>query len=261
MKNLIVSFAIIATLAMMLFTSCTITVRNTENSELTGETVKKRHDVGQFTGIKTQGGCEVIFVEDDSCYIEIEADKAIQADIETELKDSILNLSFQKISFKGEVISDDSFDKKNNTVTIHGIKNAIKHGFTNNIKVHVHAPQLNYIHTSGSIELKSKAMKSDSLCYIHTAGASKIEIDHLEAQVVDIHTAGASDIKANVHDARFTAISTAGASDLKFHLTNCDQVILKTNGACSAKFSGKVKSFTKQCNGAGDVDTDELKIE
>ena len=135
MRTVSITLALVASLALVLFSSCTITVKENKSTKLTGETVKVTRACEPFDKITMSGGLDIKYIEDDSCYVEIEADKALNAKVSTEVTDGILNIAILQTSFDGNIFETDDKAQDDRTFTFHGMKDAIDKTLDDDIKV------------------------------------------------------------------------------------------------------------------------------
>lgn len=259
MRQILLPITIVAVFAVMLFSSCTISVKDKETIKLTGETVKKSRKCEKFDKIKTEGSGKIIYIEDDSCYVVIECDKAVEPIITTEVKDSLLTIAFKKKNSDTEMIGERSYDKENRTFTIHGMKSVVNGNMSNITTIFVHAPRLNGIKSAGYLNLEADKIHSDSVFTLKTSGSSCVDIDLLQCTAAIIHTSGASHIDADIEASESMEIKTDGSSYLDIECINCGDVTINTSGSCSGKIKGDVESFIKSFSGAMSLDTDGLR--
>ena len=260
MRTVSITLALVASLALMLFSSCTITVKENESTKLTGETVKVTRPCEPFDKITMSGGLDIRYIEDDSSYVEIEADKALNAKVSTEVTDGILNIALVHASFDGNIFENDDKPQNDRTFTFHGMKNAIDTAFGLDIKVFVHAPYLNEIQSSGAIDFEADKVKSQGEFYLRVSGKSDIEIKRLESRKVKLSTSGLSDIEVGIYNADTVGIKSSGMSDLDINFQNCGTAHIQASGACDAELKGSVRNMTKDLSGRADIDDSALRI-
>lgn len=260
MRTVSITLALVASLALMLFSSCTITVKENKSTKLSGEIVKTTRSCDHFDRISIGGGMDVTYIVDDSCYVEIEADKALDAKVSTEVTDGILNIALLQVSFDGNILENDDKPKDDRTFTFHGIKDAIDTAFDYDIKVTVHAPYLNEIHSSGAIDFEAHKVKSQGEFSLRASGKSDIEIKRLESRKVEFSTSGLSDIEVGIYNADTVDIQSSGKSDLDIYFRNCGTAHIQASGACDAELKGSVRNLTKDLSGRADIDDSSLRI-
>ena len=259
MKQIFLPITIAMLTAVMLFSSCTVSVKYQDTVNLTGEIVKKPRKCEKFNELNTQGGIQVIYIEDDSCYLVTECDKAIEPMIDIEVKDSVLKIALRGESYNTEMIGDKSYDKESKTLTIHGVKSMINGSFGNNVKVFIHAPKLNGIKSAGYLHLEADKIQSDSIFQLKTSGASDVDIDELKCATAIIHTTGSSNINAEIEASEDIEIKTAGSSYLDIECINCGDISINTAGSCAGEIKGDAKNLEKQFSGAMSLDSDNLR--
>lgn len=260
MRTVSITLALVASLALVLFSSCTITVKENKSTKLTGETVKVTRACEPFDKITMSGGLDIKYIEDDSCYVEIEADKALNAKVSTEVTDGILNIALLQTSFDGNIFETDDKAQDDRTFTFHGMKNAIDKTLDDDIKVIVHAPYLNEIQSHGAIDFEAYKVKSQGAFYLSTSGKSEVEIKRLESRKVELSTSGLSDIEVGIYDADNVYIDSSGNSELDILFRNCGTVNLESSGACDAKLKGDVRNLIRDVSGRADIDDSKLNI-
>lgn len=260
MRTVSITLALVASLALVLFSSCTITVKENKSTKLSGEIVKTTRSCDHFDRISIGGGMDVTYIVDDSCYVEIEADKALDAKVSTEVTDGILNIALLQVSFDGNILENDDKPKDDRTFTFHGIKDAIDTAFDYDIKVTVHAPYLNEILSSGAIDFEAHKVKSQGEFSLRASGKSDIEIKRLESRKVEFSTSGLSDIEVGIYNADTVDIQSSGKSDLDIYFRDCGTAHISASGACDAELKGSVRNLTKDLSGRADIDDSSLRI-
>lgn len=260
MRTVSITLALVASLALVLFSSCTITVKENKSTKLTGETVKVTRACEPFDKITMSGGLDIRYIEDDSCYVEIEADKALNAKVSTEVTDGILNIALLQTSFDGNIFEKDDKAQDDRTFTFHGMKNAIDKTLDDDIKVIVHAPYLNEIQSHGAIDFEADKVKSQGEFYLRVSGKSDTKIKRLESRKVELSTSGLSDIEVGIYNADTVGIKSSGKSDLDINFQNCGTAHIQASGACDAELKGSVRNLTKDLSGRADIDDSSLRI-
>ena len=205
--------ALVATLAMLLLSSCTISVKNTGEAIEAGEMTKETRQLAEFNKILTNGAMDIEFISSDSTYIELEAGKNILPHIKTEVYNNTLKIQLDNNGGTPFI----SADKR----TIHFQGNNGNNG-QNNFKVKIYAPSLEEYKAGGAITFKSDSITSDNFT-IRLAGACDADIKSLKCKNVKIETAGSSDLGLKIKNAENTELNTAGHSDVNITFDNCNR--------------------------------------
>lgn len=263
--------ALVATLAALLFTSCTISVNSTSEAIEPGEITKETRKTEAFNKIYTGGSMDVEFVTSDSTYIEIEAGKNVLPHIKTEVYNGKLNIQLDNADGNPFI----SADKRTIRIQTKNINNL------GDIKVKVFAPTFDELYTGGAIDFEADSINTSKEFKVHTAGNSDIhikqinctnnaeikiagkgdiKIDNITCQNMKIETAGNSDLQLQIKDANNIDISTAGHSSAEITFNNCNRAGVNVAGAANLTFKGTLNILDKHLAGACSIDTDELKL-
>lgn len=242
--------ALVATLAMLLLSSCTISVKNTGEAIEAGEMTKETRQLAEFNKILTNGAMDIEFISSDSTYIELEAGKNILPHIKTEVYNNTLKIQLDNNGGTPFI----SADKR----TIHFQGNNGNNG-QNNFKVKIYAPSLEEYKAGGAITFKSDSITSDNFT-IRLAGACDADIKSLKCKNVKIETAGSSDLGLKIKNAENTELNTAGHSDVNITFDNCNRASINVAGSSDITLKGTLNILDKHLAGAMDLNTDELKL-
>ncbi len=242
--------ALVATLAMLLLSSCTISVKNTGEAIEAGEITKETRQLADFNKILTNGAMDIEFISSDSSYIELEAGKNILPHIKTEVYNNTLKIQLDNNGGTPFI----SADKR----TIHFQGNNGNNG-QNNFKVKIYAPSLEEYKAGGAITFKSDSITSDNFT-IRLAGACDADIKSLKCKNVKIETAGSSDLGLKIKNAENTELNTAGHSDVNITFDNCNRASINVAGSSDITLKGTLNILDKHLAGAMDLNTDELKL-
>jgi hypothetical protein len=242
--------ALVATLAMLLLSSCTISVKNTGEAIEAGEITKETRKLATFNKLLTSGAMDIEFISSDSTYIELEAGKNILPHIKTEVYNNTLKIQLDNAGGTPFI----SADKR----TIHfQAKNGNNGG--DSFKVKVFAPSLEEYKAAGAITLKSDSITSDNFI-IKLAGACDADIKSLNSKNVKIKTAGSSNLDLKIINAENTELNTAGQSDAKITFDKCNRASITVAGASDITLKGTLNVLDKHLAGAMDLDTTDLKL-
>ena len=190
--------ALVATLAMLLLSSCTISIKNNSEVIEPGEITKETRQLADFNKILTNGAMDIEFISSDSSYIELEAGKNILPHIKTEVYNNTLKIQLDNAGGIPFI----SADKR----TFHfQAKNGNNGG--DSFKVKVFAPSLEEYKAAGAITLKSDSITSNDFA-IKLAGACSTDINGLYCKNVKIETLGSSDLNITIANAENTELNT-----------------------------------------------------
>jgi hypothetical protein len=174
-----------------------------------------------FTGIKAGDSFNIVLTQSETNSVKVDAPENLQAQIKTEVKDGILN-----ISADGNIKSD-----KDITIMI-GVKS------------------LSSLDISGAAELKSENQLICDKISLESSGAGEVHLD-LKANEIKTHISGAGDVTLKGSAQNLDA-NVSGAGSLKASNLEADKVKVKSTGAGSAKVYAK-QSLDADVSGAGDI--------
>ena len=263
--------ALVATLAMLLLSSCTITTGSQNDIVDQGEIIKETRKLDTFSSIIASGSKDIEFIISDSSYIEIEAGKNILPHIKTEVNNGQLIIQLDKVG--GQPF----YSKETKTFHFQTSNSILSDA---QIKIKVFGPSLEEIFTSGSINFVADSLSTTEEFKIHTAGKADIDIKHvtcnysrieiagksnvkignLTCQNLRIETAGKGDVKLNVNGADNTDINVAGKSDADITFNNCNRAGIHVAGLANITLRGKLNILDKHIAGHCTLDTDELSL-
>ena len=263
--------ALVATLAMLLLSSCTITTGSQNDIVDQGEIIKETRKLDTFSSIIASGSKDIEFIISDSSYIEIEAGKNILPHIKTEVNNGQLIIQLDNVG--GQPF----YSKETKTFHFQTSNSILSDA---QIKIKVFGPSLEEIFTSGSINFVADSLSTTEEFKIHTAGKADIDIKHvacnnsrieiagksnvkignLTCQNLRIETAGKGDVKLNVNGADNTELKAAGACEADITFNNCNRAGIKVAGAADLTLKGTLNILDKHIAGACRIEKDELKI-
>lgn len=243
--------ALVATLAMLLLSSCTISIKNNSEVIEPGEITKETRLLADFNKILTNGAMDIEFISSDSSYIELEAGKNILPHIKTEVYNNTLKIQLDNNGGTPFI----SADKR--TIHFQG-KNGNANG-GENFKVKIFAPSLEEYKAGGAITFKSDSIKSNDFA-IKLAGACSTDINGLYCKNVKIETLGSSDLNITIVNAENTELNTAGHSDAEITFDHCNRASINVKGASDITLKGTLNILDKHIAGAMNLDTSELKL-
>lgn len=263
--------ALVATLAILLLSSCTITFGGSGDAIEPGELTKETRKLDTFNSITARGAIDIEYFISDSSYIEIEAGKNLLAHLQTEVNDKKLKIQLDNAG--GQPF----FSKENRTFHFQPNDGIIG---SPNIKVKVYSPSLEEISTAGSTDFKADSLNTTEKLKVSTAGnadinikhaackdakieiagRSDIEIGNITCQILKIETAGNGDLKLKVNGADNTDISVAGKCDADITFDKCNRAGINVAGSSDLTLRGTLNVLDKHIAGHCSMDTDELKL-
>lgn len=262
--------ALVATLAILLLSSCTISFGSPGEAIEPGELTKETRKLDTFNSISAKGSIEIEYVVSDSSYIEIEAGKNLLPHLRTDVNDCKLNIQLDNAGGQPYFSSDNR--------TFHFRP---KDGINNpNVKVKVFSPSLEEIQIAGATDFKADSLSTTehfkvssagnadinikhiacNEAKIEIAGQSDVEIGNITCQNINIETAGQSDFKLNVNGADNTEVSVAGQCDAEITFNKCNRAGINVAGASDLTLKGTLNILDKHVVGHCSMDTDELKL-
>ena len=248
-KYIFLPIAIVAAIATILFTSCTISVRNNAIEIEAGEKTTETRNLEEFNQIRVGGNMNIEFVTSDSSYIEIEAGKNILPHIKTEINDKILKIMLDN---KGG----SPYYSKEERILHFQTSDVINES---DIKIKVFAPTIEELHLAGAVDFKSDSITSEKFV-LEVAGRSDTDIKSLSCKNMKIDIAGSSDMKLKVNGAQNVELSVAGQSDADITFDKCNRAGISIAGAADIKLKGTLNILDKHIAGAASINTDELKL-
>lgn len=238
-------------MAMLLLSSCTISIKDSGSSVEAGELKKESRKLGEFRELHTSGGIDIEYIASDSAYIELEAGENILPNVKTDIYNGILKISIDNEAGSPHVSAD------NRTIHVRG-KNCIMEG-GNTMKAKLYAPSFEVYKAAGAVDFKADSIESDRFS-IQLAGASDVKIKNLTCNDLNVETAGASNFELTINNAKRTKIRSAGKSDAVITFNNCDYASIDIAGASDMKLKGTLNTLDRHIAGAMDLDTDELRL-
>lgn len=265
--------ALVCALAMMLFCSCTISIKKMSVND-DEDIIKKTYRVDEFKGINISMADAIIhFEESDSFAVELSADNNVHENINVDVSNGILFITYKDDDDMGTTTSDDG-----RTVKIRGLKIASD---SHEVDIYIKAPHLSYIVCNGDTGFEAERIVADSMLFVQINGAAELNIDSIVAKRTELHvsggcdadikninsreitldTSGAGEIETSVSNADMTDLITSGAAEYKINfIENCNKVRIMANGAVDVTLSGQVNSVEKNINGAAEINMDDLKV-
>lgn len=271
--KILLPIALVSALAMMLFCSCTISIKKMSVND-DEDIIKKTYRVDEFKGINISMSNAIIhFEESDSFSVELSADNNVHENINVDVSNGILFITCKDDDDMGITTSDDG-----RTVKIRGLTIASD---SHEVDIYIKAPHLSYIVCNGDTGFEAERIVADSMLFVQINGAAELNIDSIVAKRTELHvsggcdadiknissreitldTSGAGEIETSVSNADMTDLITSGAAEYKINfMENCNKVRIMANGAVDVTLSGQVNSVEKNINGAAEINMDDLKV-
>ena len=99
-------------------------------------------------------------------------------------------------------------------------------------------------------------------CVTEVVGSGDLEISSLETRTSEVTLVGSGDVTLKQKNVQLTDISLRGSGDIAVDFNNgCREVQANLLGSGDVTLKGKVKKFTQQKTGSGDINTNQLKVE
>jgi len=193
------------------------TVINDKNAEV--------RNVGSFSGIKVSGGIDVYLSQSDDYALAVSAsDEKYRDEIKTEVKNGILNISYNAGAFRY------NSDRK--------------------LRAYISFRTLESLDASGACDFIINGIFKGNSVKIKLSGAcdikGKINFDNLQLDL-----SGASTVKANGY-VQNLKIDASGASDIKNYDLIADNCVAEISGASDVKITVN-KSITAKASGASSL--------
>jgi hypothetical protein len=221
---------------------------------LAGNVLKETRETGTFRKISTGGGIDVYFTQNDAYSVVVEADEDLIGNLSTAVDDENLVIKW-----------------KENPLS----KNRVA-------KVHVSAPALDAVNSSGGADFYADNLKCDGSFQLNISGGADADIKNLTvAKNIDISSSGGAEVRVGIavggdtHAATITAsggadcsieslqtakcmLSASGGADMDVNVTVSKNLNVAASGGGDIKISGKVNDVNISASGGGDVNIKKL---
>ncbi|MBP5799797.1 MAG: DUF2807 domain-containing protein [Prevotella sp.] len=158
----------------------------------------------------------------------------------------------------------------------------INFGNMNDLSVHVTSPDLVSVLLSGSGDfISQKHIDTDEMsivlrgsgdmtfndilcdhCTTELTGSGDVDIQRLEAITSSVTLIGSGDVELFQCNVQETDITLRGSGDIDVRFDgDCKKVDCQLVGSGDISLRGKVRQYSQQKSGSGDIDTDKLMIE
>lgn len=246
--------------SVLLFASCTCSRENMKFSLSDNRpVVTEQRALKGFEAIEITGSPTVYYQQADSFSVKVKGPQELVDCIITDVSSGTLS-----IRNRGKV----------------GVFN-IHWGDDTHLAVYVTSPDLVSVRVAGSGEFISQhPVDTDVMdislkgsgdvefaqllcdrCNLELVGSGDATIHHLDTRQTDIALTGSGDVDVSQINAVATRICLRGSGDVDVNFgTGCGSVDADLHGSGDISLSGRVRSFTKQKHGSGDIDTDRLEV-
>lgn len=224
-----------------------------------GEKVSETRKLGGFEKIEINGSPKVVYTQGKTVSVRIEGNRESIDNIETSVSDNTLYVRNKgKMGIVNFTFGNDDAVVYVTTPDLIGIKLNGSGDFIS--KQRIDTDRINIVlRGSGDINLKDIIC---DVCNLSLVGSGDLDVDRLEARDVDASLIGSGDLDIALLQVNLTRLSLKGSGDVKANFAQgCRAVDCQLNGSGDIMLSGKVKRFTKQKRGSGDIHTAKLTIE
>ncbi|MDD7724356.1 MAG: DUF2807 domain-containing protein [Bacteroidales bacterium] len=115
------------------------------------------------------------------------------------------------------------------------------------------------VNAAGASKIELNRIEANSL-KVSTAGAGSIEIDSAAVKTFYAKMSGAADFDASLYESDQVDIDVSGAGDVTLELNKCGDVNLDVSGAASVDIQGDARSLSKSKSGMASIDIDKLTL-
>lgn len=198
---------------------------------------KETRQSAPFESVFNSGGIDVIFTESNSYSIVVEADEDILKDVVTDVSSGVLT-----VKRKAGVNGLNFFNRKQWDV-----------------KVHVSAPKLKAIHTSGGSDFIAEKVTSDGNCQIELSGGADVKINNMTVSgTTRVSSSGGADCDIKWLSTRDGDFSASGGADVTVNLEATGKVSCSASGGADVTVSGKADAVDASASGGADVNIRKL---
>lgn len=113
----------------------------------------------------------------------------------------------------------------------------------------------------GSGDINVKDIICDR-CEVELIGSGDIDLDHIDTKGLSASLVGSGDIGLHLWNTADTRLALKGSGDIDATFQeNCDAVKCELRGSGDITLKGKVKRFSKEQSGSGDVSVGQLSVQ
>jgi hypothetical protein len=185
-----------------------------------GVAATEAREINDFTGVDVGGVFQVEITAGKDFSVSVDADDNLLQYIKTEVN--------------GDVLHIETTERINSTTPI---------------RVHIAAPDIESLSTSGASKVALAGVRNSSL-EVDTSGASKIKI---EGQTGDLKVgvSGASSVDAGSLKAQSASVDASGAGSVSVFAT--ERLVSEASGASNITYSGNPTNVEKKSSGASRI--------
>lgn len=219
--------------------------------------VKEKRETGTFRKISTEGGIDVYFTQNNSYSVVVEADEEYISKIVTEVNGETLVVKWKDRMQPRRIF--------NNMV----------------VKVHVSAPALTKVSSSGGSDFYAENLKCDESFQLNVSGGADADIKNLtvsgdvdvsvsggaDADIRDLVVTGNSNISASGGadcdienlQTRDCYLSSSGGSDVNVNVSASGNLRARSSGGADINIGGQANEVKVNASGGADVNIRKLK--
>ena len=236
MKKL--AFLFFALVAILSVSACRIEKINNSDEPAKSYTLNLR----DFQSIKNYTGCDVHFTQSSTYKVVLKATPSWYASHTITANDS-------------ELVITQKEEKKQKGITVLHINSS-----NDDAELWISAPSLTAVSTAGSGDCKLKNVTLTGDFYYIIAGSGDIETGTIQAHNASFSISGSGDIESKLAKVKTTKLTIAGSGDGTLAFDHCGYADIHISGSGDVSLSGTLQSLDKSVSGAGDIDTDRLKL-
>lgn len=257
MKKL--AFLFIALVTILSISACRIEKTDVSNEPAKSYTLNLR----DFQNIKNYTGCDIHFTQSNTYKVVLKATPSWYT-------------SHTITSNNGELVLVQKLERKQKGITVLHINSS-----NDDAELWVSAPSLTAVSTAGSgnfyaesdlngnnLELSVAGSGDSKLKNVNltgdfnyiVAGSGDIETGTIQARNTSFSISGSGDIESKLAKVKTTKLTIAGSGDGTLAFDHCGYADISISGSGDVSLSGTLQSLDKSVSGAGDIDTDRLKL-
>jgi hypothetical protein len=257
MKKL--AFLFIALVTILSISACRIEKTDVSNEPAKSYTL----NLCDFQSIKNYTGCDIHFTQSDTYKVVLKATPSWYA-------------SHTITSNNGELVLVQKEERKKKGITVLHIN-----AYDDDAELWISAPSLAAVSIAGSgdfyadsnitgkglemsiagsgdCKLKNVTLTGDF--YYIIAGSGDIETGTIQARNASFSISGSGDIESKLAKVKTTKLTIAGSGDGTLAFDHCGYADISISGSGDVSLSGTLQSLDKSVSGAGDINTDRLKL-
>ena len=236
MKKL--AFLFFALVAILSVSACRIEKINNSDEPAKSYTLNLR----DFQSIKNYTGCDVHFTQSSTYKVVLKATPSWYASHTITANDS-------------ELVITQKEEKKQKGITVLHINSS-----NDDAELWISAPSLTAVSTAGSGDFYAESDLNGNNLELSVAGSGDIETGTIQARNTSFSISGSGDIESKLAKVKTTQLTIAGSGDGTLDFDHCGYADISISGSGDVSLSGTLQSLDKIVSGAGDIDTDRLKL-